>query len=238
MKNSITIDKGQKEYKDGKVVFKWEYTLSEEGDYETGTIKYHELFYDIDKTSAIIGEEESEKWIIINKRDCKDIPTFDFFKYFQKFLLDHKQKEADLLEELKKYLNLVYIKFEEGDWQSFPDSFNEPSEKKSKPLEKPKSNKFLEPILSSRPVLKLSNLIVEFKYLIIIYGLALIFYFEISAVIFGFIFFSLFGLGCLYLAFVIFSENKTFKSIIPSMGYVVVGLYCWYLSYGAIIGRF
>ena len=28
MKNSITIDKGQKEYKDGKVVFKWEYTLS------------------------------------------------------------------------------------------------------------------------------------------------------------------------------------------------------------------
>jgi len=46
------------------------------------------------------------------------------------------------------------------------------------------------------------------------------------------------GLACLYLAFVIFSENKTFKSIIPSMVYVVVGLYCWYLSYGAIIGRF
>ena len=96
MKNSITIDKGQKEYKDGKVVLEWEYTLSEEGDYETGTIKYHELFYDIDKTSAIIGEKESEKWIIINKRDCKDIPTFDFFNYFQKFLLDRKKKRSRL----------------------------------------------------------------------------------------------------------------------------------------------
>ena len=101
---------------------------------------------------------------------------------------------------------------------------------------KSKLPKLFDPILSSRPVLKLFNLIDEFKYLIIIYGLALIFYFEISAVIFGFIFFSLFGLACLYLSFVIFSENKTFKSIIPSMGYVVVGLYCWYLSYGAIIG--
>jgi hypothetical protein len=120
MKNSITIDKGQKKYKDGKVVFKWDFTLSEEGDYETGTIKYHELIYDIDKTSAVIGEEENEKWITINKRDCKSIPTLDFFEYFHKFLLDHKEKEADLLEELKKYLNLVYIKFEEGDWQSFP----------------------------------------------------------------------------------------------------------------------
>ena len=82
MKNSITIDKGQKKYKDGKVVFKWDFTLSEEGDYETGTIKYHELIYDIDKTSAVIGEEENEKWITINKRDCKSIPTLDFFEYF------------------------------------------------------------------------------------------------------------------------------------------------------------
>jgi len=236
MKNSITIDKGQKEYKDGKVVFKWEYTLSEEGDYETGTIKYHELFYDIDKTSAIIGEEESEKWIIINKRDCKDIPTFDFFKYFQKFLLDHKKKEADLLEELKKYLNLVYIKFEEGDWQSFPDNFNEPSEKKSKTLEKPKSNKFLEPILSSRPVLKLFNLIDEYKFLIIIYGLALIFYFEASSLIFSFVIFSLLGLGCLFLVFEGIRENKTFLSAIASIPFLFVGLFCLYLSYGAIIG--
>ena len=236
MKNSITIDKGQKKYKDGKVVFKWDFTLSEEGDYETGTIKYHELIYDIDKTSAVIGEEENEKWITINKRDCKSIPTLDFFEYFHKFLLDHKEKEADLLEELKKYLNLVYIKFEEGDWQSFPDNFNEPSKEKPKPLERPKSNNFLEPILSSRPVAKLLSLIDRFKYLIIIYGFVIIVSFEISLTIFGFIFFSLFGLACLYLAFVIFSENKTLKSIIPSMGYVVVGLYCLYLSYGAISG--
>ena len=235
MKNSITIDKGQKEYKDGKVVFKWEYTLSEEGDYETGTIKYHEIFYDIDKTSAIIGEEESEKWIIINKRDCKDIPTFDFFKYFQKFLLDHKKKEADLLEELKKYLNLVYIKFEEGDWQSFPDNFNEPSKEKSKSLERPKSNNFLEPILSSRPVAKLLSLIDRFKYLIIIYGFVIIVSFEISLTIFGFIFFSLFGLACLFLVFETIRENKTFLSAIGSIPFLFVGLFCLYLSYGAII---
>ena len=231
MKNSITIDRGQKEYKDGKVVFKWEHTLSEEGDYETGTIKYHELFYDIDKTSAIIGEEESEKWIIINKRDCKDIPTIDFFKYFKKFLLDHKTKEADLLEELKKYLKKVNIKFEEGDWQSFPDNYKE---KKSKPLVKPKTKSLFEPIFASRPLSKLFNLIDQYKIILIIYAIILIVSFELSLLIFGFVIFSLLGLGCLFLVFESIRENKTFKSFIVSIPYLVIGLGCFYLAYGAI----
>ena len=102
MKNSITIDEGQKKFKDGKIAFKWDFTLSEEGDYDTGTIKYHEIFYDIDKTAAVIGEEENEKWITINKRDCKDIPSTDFLAYFHTLLKDYKKKELDVLEELKK----------------------------------------------------------------------------------------------------------------------------------------
>ena len=101
---------------------------------------------------------------------------------------------------------------------------------------KSKLLKLFDPILSSRPVLKLFNVIDQFKYLLIFYALIFIVSFELSLIIFGFIFFSLFGLACLFLAFEMIRENKTFKSVIPSMGYVVVGLYCLYLSYGAIIG--
>jgi hypothetical protein len=49
---SITIDEGEQKIKGGKTVIKRLFTLSEEGDYETGTIKYHELFYDIDKSGV------------------------------------------------------------------------------------------------------------------------------------------------------------------------------------------
>ena len=237
MKKSVTISEGTKTA-NGKQLFKWSYTLSEEGDYDTGKITYHELHYAIDKSIAVVGEEESEKWIDVNQRDLHSLPTLDFFEYLLPFVKEWDEKGLDSIEEFKGYLNTRYIKFKEGDWQSFPDKFNEPPENKSKALVKSKLQQLLDPVLSSRPVLKLFNLINDFKFLIFIYGLALVFYFEISAAIFGFIFFSLFGLCCFYLAFVIFSENKTFKSIIPSMGYVVVGLYCWYLSYGAIIGRF
>ena len=124
MNNSITIDEGEQKIKGGKIVIKRRFTLSEEGDYETGTIKYHELFYDIDKTISLLGDEENEKWIIVNTRDLKDIPTADFLVYFHVLLKDYQKKELDLLEELKKHLNKINIEFEEGDWQSFPDDFN------------------------------------------------------------------------------------------------------------------
>ena len=75
------------------------------------------------QSSADHGEEENEKWILINKRDLKDVPTTDFLAYFHILLKDYQKKELDLLEELKKHLKNVNIKFEEGDWQSFPDNF-------------------------------------------------------------------------------------------------------------------
>ena len=124
MDNSITIDEGEQKIEGGKVLIKRRFTLSEKGDYETGVIKYHELFYDIDKSISVLGEEENEKWILINKRDLKDVPTTDFLAYFHILLKDYQKKELDLLEELKKHLKKVNIKFEEGDWQSFPDNFN------------------------------------------------------------------------------------------------------------------
>ena len=128
MDNSITIDEGEQKIEGGKVLIKRRFTLSERGDYETGVIKYHELFYDIDKQISAHGEEENEKWILINKRDLKDVPTTDFLAYFHILLKDYQKKELDLLEELKKHLKNVNIKFEEGDWQSFPDN-----SKKNKP---------------------------------------------------------------------------------------------------------
>ena len=58
--------------------------------------------------------------------------------------------------------------------------------------------------------------------------------FELSSLIFGFVIFSLLGLGCLFLVFESIRENKTFKSFIVSIGYLVIGLGCLFLSYGAI----
>ena len=121
MKRSVTIEEGQKTFENGKIVFKWVYTLSEDGDYEDGKIRYHELFYDIDKSAAVIGEEKNEKWIEINKQDLKDVPTINFLDYFHTFLKNCKKRKADSLEELKKYLNELNIKFEERDWQNFHD---------------------------------------------------------------------------------------------------------------------
>ena len=238
MSNSITIDEGEQKIKGGKTVIKRLFTLSEEGDYETGTIKYHELFYDIDKSISVLGEEENEKWIIINKKDLKDIPTTDFLAYFHTLLKDYKKKELDVLEELKKYLKKVNIKFEEGDWQSFPKNYEEmkskPSVKpKSKKL-KPKNRKLPKPIFASRPLSKLFNLIDQFKVILIIYAFIFIVSFELSLSIFGFVIFSLLGIGCLFLVFEGIRENKTFKSFIVSIGYLVIGLGCLFLSYGAI----
>tara|TARA_B100000768_G_C11197672_1_gene340280 strand:+ start:627 stop:1034 length:408 start_codon:yes stop_codon:yes gene_type:complete len=132
MNNIITIDEGEQKIKEGKVVIKRRFTLSEEGDYETGTIKYHELFFDIDKSISVLGEEENEKWIVMNKRDLKNIPAVDFLAYFHNLLKDYQKKELDLLEELKKHLNKINIKFEEGNWQSFPDNIKKDNTAKNK----------------------------------------------------------------------------------------------------------
>ena len=132
MNNIITIDEGEQSIKGGKVVIKRRFTLSEEGDYETGTIKYHELFYDIDKSISVLGEEENEKWIVMKKRDLKNIPAVDFLAYFHNLLKDYQKKKLDLLEELKKHLNKVNIKFEEGNWQSFPDNIKEDNTAKNR----------------------------------------------------------------------------------------------------------
>jgi hypothetical protein len=96
MNNIITIDEGEQSIKGGKVVIKRRFTLSEEGDYETGTIKYHELFYDIDKSISVLGEEENEKWIVMNKRDLKNIPAVDFLAYFHNLLKDYQKKKIRL----------------------------------------------------------------------------------------------------------------------------------------------
>ena len=58
--------------------------------------------------------------------------------------------------------------------------------------------------------------------------------YELSLLIFGFVIFSLLGLGCLFLVFESIRENKTLKSFIVSIPYLVIGLGCFYLAYGAI----
>ena len=121
MNNSITIDKGERTTEKGKVVIKWHFTLVEEGDYETGIIKYHQHYYDIDKSISVLGEEENEKSIIINKKDLKNLPASDFLAYFHMLLKDYQKRKLDLLEELKVHLKEINVKFEEGDWQSFDD---------------------------------------------------------------------------------------------------------------------
>ena len=72
---TITISEGQKLTKDNKVAWKWIYTISDDGkDFDNCIIKYHQLIYDIDKSFAVIGEKENEKWIEIKRSDCKRVP--------------------------------------------------------------------------------------------------------------------------------------------------------------------
>lgn len=92
MKKSVTISEGTKTA-NGKQLFKWSYTLREEGDYDTGKITYHELHYAIDKSIAVVGEEESEKWIDVNQRDLNSLPTLDFFEYLLLFVKEWEEKK-------------------------------------------------------------------------------------------------------------------------------------------------
>jgi len=68
----------------------------------------------------------------MNKRDLKNIPAVDFLAYFHNLLKDYQKKKLDLLEELKKHLNKVNIKFVEGNWQSFPDNIKEDNTAKNR----------------------------------------------------------------------------------------------------------
>ena len=118
---TITISEGQKLTKDNKVAWKWIYTISDDGkDFDNCIIKYHQLIYDIDKSFAVIGEKENEKWIEIKRSDCKRVPhIFSPLEWFVPQLNSYKSKELNILEEFKKDLKKTFIKYEEGDWQSF-----------------------------------------------------------------------------------------------------------------------
>ena len=118
---TITISEGQKLTKDNKVAWKWIYTISDDGkDFDNCIIKYHQMIYDIDKSFAVIGEQENEKWIEIKRSDCKSVPhIFSPLEWFVPQLNSYKSKELNILEEFKKDLKKTFIKYEEGDWQSF-----------------------------------------------------------------------------------------------------------------------
>ena len=115
MKSSVTIDEGQTKSETGKILLKWSYTLKEDDE----KIKYHQIYYDIDKSMSVLGEEENEKWIEINKEDLKDLPSLNHFDHLHSFLKSLKHGD-DLLEKFKEYLKKINIKFEEDSWQSFP----------------------------------------------------------------------------------------------------------------------
>ena len=44
---TVTIDAGQKKLENGEIAWKWDFSLSDEGDFDNGKIKYHEIIYDI-----------------------------------------------------------------------------------------------------------------------------------------------------------------------------------------------
>tara|TARA_B110000263_G_C15212308_1_gene465852 strand:- start:534 stop:887 length:354 start_codon:yes stop_codon:yes gene_type:complete len=117
MEKSVTIDEGQRKSENGKILIKWSYTLREDDE----KITYHQIYYDIDKSLSVLGEDENEKWIEINKLDLKDLSSISHFDYLHSFLKSLKHKD-DLLEEFKEYLKKANIKFKEDSWQSFPSS--------------------------------------------------------------------------------------------------------------------
>ena len=118
---TITIDEGKKKLKNDKIAWKWSYTISDDGkNFDIGKIKYHEIHYDIDKSISMMGETETERWIEIKKSDLANIPhIFSPLETFVPWLNNYNDKKMDILEAFKKDLKKIYIKFEEGDWQSF-----------------------------------------------------------------------------------------------------------------------
>ena len=72
MNKSVTIDKGQRKSESGKILIKWSYTLRE----DDKTITYHQIYYCIDKSLSVLGEDENEKWIEVNKEEAKHSSLF------------------------------------------------------------------------------------------------------------------------------------------------------------------
>ena len=88
---------------------------------------------------------------------------------------------------------------------------------------------------------KLLKFLDDFKFLIGIYVLAAIFYFEASSLVFGFLIFSILGVGCFFICYdplihILKNLNKP-KTILasgPIIFYILIGCGCFYISYGAL----
>ena len=69
-KDYILIDEGKNQH------IEWSDTLREEND----KIQYHEIIYIKDKSISILGENESEVWIDIDKKNLNNKTINDFEK--------------------------------------------------------------------------------------------------------------------------------------------------------------
>jgi len=88
---------------------------------------------------------------------------------------------------------------------------------------------------------KIIKFLDDFKFLLGIYALAAIFYFEASFNVFAFLIFSIIGFGCFVLCYDLLSgmiknakNPKVLMSFLPLAFYLFVGCYCFYLSYGSL----
>ena len=109
-KDYILIDEGKNQH------IEWSDTLREEND----KIQYHEIIYIKDKSISILGENESEVWIDIDKKNLNNKTINDF----EKLLKSYEKNER--FDKFKEYLKENKIKFEKGDWQSFDsNTFNQ-----------------------------------------------------------------------------------------------------------------
>ena len=90
---TVTIDTGQKKLENGEIAWKWDFSLSDEGDSDNGKIKYHEIIYDINKSVAVLGESENEKWIEIKKADLANVPHIHSpLEFYVPLLNNYKKK--------------------------------------------------------------------------------------------------------------------------------------------------
>ena len=94
-KDYILIDEGKNQH------IEWSDTLREEND----KIQYHEIIYIKDKSISILGENESEVWIDIDKKNLNNKTINDF----EKLLKSYEKNER--FDKFKEYLKENKIKF-------------------------------------------------------------------------------------------------------------------------------
>jgi len=87
-KDYILIDEGKNQH------IEWSDTLREEND----KIQYHEIIYIKDKSISILGENESEVWIDIDKKNLNNKTINDF----EKLLKSYEKNER--FDKFKEYL--------------------------------------------------------------------------------------------------------------------------------------